>query len=415
MLLPYHAAATSGDSAALPLRVALFTGNYNHIADGVSLTLNRLVAFLEAYGVEVLVFGPTVEEPPMSHAGTLVPLPSVPAPGRPEYRLTTRFPRSVQRKLEAFNPTLVHLATPDFAGFRALKWAKKRGIPVVASYHTHFSSYLKYYSISALEGVFWEYARWFYGQCEHVYVPSRSMAAVLRSHEISDDLRLWERGVDTDRFHPRRRDPAWRRDLGVSDDEVLVTFVGRLVWEKGLHVFADVAEGLAAQGLPVRPLIVGHGPARADLEARLPGTLFAGHLGGGDLPRAYASSDIFLFPSDTETFGNVTLEAMASGLPTVCADATGSSELVQHGRTGYLAPPNSSAAFLDATARLVRDPELRTRMGEHALDRAEHYGWAAVLERLLSYYHEVLAQHDTPPVPSGVEPAPLPAVVPAIS
>ena len=241
------------------------------------------------------------------------------------------------------------------------------------------------------------------------------MAAVLRSHEISDDLRLWERGVDTERFHPRRRDPAWRRDLGVSDDDVLVTFVGRLVWEKGLHVFADVVEGLAAQGLPVRPLIVGNGPARADLESRLPDTLFAGHLGGRDLPKAYASSDVFLFPSDTETFGNVTLEAMASGLPTVCADATGSSELVQHGRTGYLAPPNRSASFLEATARLVRDPELRTRMGEHALDRAEHYGWDAVLERLLTYYREVLAQRDTPPVPTGIEPAVLPSVVPAIS
>ena len=395
-----------GDSTSLPLRLALFTGNYNHIADGVSLTLNRLVAFLEERGVEVLVFGPTVDEPPMEHAGTLVPVPSVPAPGRPEYRLTTRFPKAVRQRLEAFDPTLVHLATPDFVGYRALRWAKERGLPVVASYHTHFSSYLKYYGISALEGLLWQYARWFYGQCEHVYVPSRSMAAVLRSHEICDGLRLWERGVDTERFHPRHRDPAWRDALGVGGDEVLVTFVGRLVWEKGLRVFADVAEGLAQQGLRARSLIVGNGPARADLEARLPQTIFAGHLAGDALSRAYASSDVFLFPSDTETFGNVTLEAMASGLPTVCADATGSSELVQHGTTGYLAPPGHSATFLDYTARLVRDAGLRARMGAHALECAERYGWDAVLDRLLGYYHDVLAQHDVAP---AARLSPLPA------
>lgn len=396
-----------GDSASLPLRLALFTGNYNHIADGVSLTLNRLVAFLEENGVEVLVFGPTVEDPPMDHAGTLVPLPSVPAPGRSEYRLTTRFPKDVRERLEAFNPTLIHLATPDVGGYRALRWAKARRVPVVASYHTHFSSYLKYYGISALEGLFWQYARWFYAQCAHVYVPSRSMAAVLRSHEISEGLRLWERGVDTERFHPRFRDPAWRRSLGVGDDEVLVTFVGRLVWEKGLHVFADVADGLRAQGLPARTLVVGDGPARADLEARLPQTIFAGHLGGPALARAYASSDVFLFPSDTETFGNVTLEAMASGLPTVCADATGSSELVQHGTTGYLAPPGHAPSFLDATARLVRNADLRARMGARALDCAERCGWDAVLERLLGYYHDVLGRHYGLP---ASEPALLPAV-----
>ena len=206
-----YAPVTHGDSASLPLRVALFTGNYNHIADGVSLTLNRLVAFLEACGVEVLVFGPTVPAPPMEHAGRLVPIPSTPIPGRPEYRLTTRFPRAVRRELEAFQPTLVHLATPDLAGYRALRWAKAHDVPVVASYHTHFSSYLKYYNISALEGLFWQYARWFYGQCEHVYVPSRSMAAVLRSHEITEGLRLWERGVDASRFGPQQRDLAWRR------------------------------------------------------------------------------------------------------------------------------------------------------------------------------------------------------------
>ncbi|MDX1532383.1 MAG: glycosyltransferase family 1 protein, partial [Rhodothermales bacterium] len=312
--MPLDSARPGGDSTALPLRVALFTGNYNHIADGVSLTLNRLVAFLLRQGVEVLVFGPTVADPPVEHAGDLVPIPSLPAPGRPEYRISVRFPQAAQDRLKRFDPHLVHIATPDYLGYRALRWAQQRDLPVVTSYHTHFASYLKYYGISALEGVLWEYLRWFYRQCEQVYVPSHAMAAVLRSHEITHGIRLWERGVETDRFHPGHRDPAWRCALGVEPDDVLVAFVGRLVWEKGLAVYADVIEALRADGLPARSVVVGDGPARPDLEARLTGTVFTGHLSGADLARAYASSDVFLFPSDTETFGNVTLEAMSSGL-----------------------------------------------------------------------------------------------------
>ena len=398
----------------LPKRLALFTGAYNHIADGVSLTLNRLVAFLEDQGVEVLVFAPTVDEPALEHAGELVPLPSVPAPGRPEYRVTTRFPRRVREQLEAFGPTLVHLATPDYAGYRALRWANEHGLPAVASYHTHFSSYFRYYHLGAVEPLFWQYARWFYGQCEQVYVPSQSMADVLRSQEITDGLRLWERGVETDRFHPRHRDLAWRRTLGVGDDEVLVSFVSRLVWEKGLGVFADVVEGLAARGLKARSLVVGDGPARDELESRLGETLFTGHLGGDELPRADASSDVVLFPSDTETFGNVTLEAMASGVPTVCADATGSSELVDDGTTGFLVPPDDADGFLDATARLVRDADLRARLGAAARERAEDYAWDVILRRLLGYYHEVLSGHDR--VPSDLTPSPsvAPTATPAV-
>jgi glycosyltransferase involved in cell wall biosynthesis len=388
-----------------PLRVALFTGAYNHIADGVSLTLNRLVRYLESRGIAVQVFAPTVAHPPVAHAGTLVPVPSLAAPVRPDYRISLGLTRSVRRKLAAFNPTLFHVATPDALGFQALRLAEKGGVPVVASYHTHFSSYLKYYKLGFAEPLLWRYLRWFYAHCEHVYVPSHSMADVLRSHGIDAGLRLWQRGVYTDRFNPTHRSLTWRRAVGIDDEDAVIVFVGRLVWEKGLDVYADVIEGLRARHVPHRSLIVGDGPARAELTERLPDTIFTGHLEGEALARAYASSDLFLFPSETETFGNVTLEAMASGLPTVCADATGSSSLVQHGETGFLAPPGETEAFLGYVERLARDRTLRYRMGRQALVHAQAYRWEVILARIVDYYREALDAAAGPRLAEPVETA----------
>jgi glycosyltransferase involved in cell wall biosynthesis len=370
--------------------VALFTGAYNHIADGVSLTLNRLVAHLERRGVEVRVFAPTVDDPALDHAGTLVPVPSVPIPGRSDYRFTLGVTPSVRQELDAFDPTLYHIATPDLLGRHALRIAHDTDTPVVSSYHTHFSSYLKYYHLDLLEPALWAYLRRFYRQCEQVYVPSTAIAEALNDHGITDGLRLWRRGVDTDRFTPRRRSAEWRRAHGIEEGEVVVAFVSRLVWEKGLDVYADVIRRLERQGVPHRSVVVGDGPAREDLEARLPNTTFTGFLKGTDLARAYASSDVFLFPSDTETFGNVTLEAMASGVPTIAADAAGSRDLVDPDTTGLLCPPGDRDAFTEATKRLVLDASLRQRMSTAAHERAQNFTWPTILERMNEYYDEVL-------------------------
>ena len=378
----------SGDGYRAARRVALFTGNYVHIADGVSLTLNRLVRHLRAQGDHTLVFAPTAPEPAITPSGPFHPVPSVPAPGRPEYRLSVAFPRKAQAALEAFNPGLVHLATPDYLGVRALRWAKRHGVPVVASYHTHFASYLKYYRLGVLERALWAFARWFYNQCDEVYVPSPSVGEVLREHGITAPIRLWSRGIEAERFTPAKRSAAWREAYGFRAPVVL--FAGRLVWEKGLDVVAAVIERLEREGVPHHSLIVGDGPAREELEARLTGTAFTGHLDQTALAAAYASSDVFLFPSETETFGNVTLEAMASGLPTVCADAPGSRSLVDDGRTGYLCPPGEMLCFYDAVSGLVRDDAQRARLGAAARRAALSYDWDTIMDRLAGYYDVVL-------------------------
>lgn len=371
------------------LRIALFTGAYNHIADGVSLTLNRLVDYLGHKGAEVRVYAPTVERPALQHAGTLVPVRSIQAPGRPDYRVSLGLSGDAQRDLTGFRPDLFHIATPDFLGLSALRAARSSGTMVVASYHTHFASYLDYYRLGALEGATWAYLRWFYNACRHVYVPTPSMLQVLVQQGITSDLKLWPRGVESDLFNPNKRSLEWRRSQGFADGDVVVTFVSRLVAEKGLRVVVEVAKGLEARGLRHWILIVGDGPERASLGASLPHAVFAGHLKGKDLARAYASSDVFLFPSETETFGNVTLEALASGLPAVVADATGSNALVTDSVTGFLAPPRDSAAFLDRTSRLVENEALRSAMGTAARSSAEKYEWSRILELIVSYYEEL--------------------------
>ncbi len=371
-------------------KVAIFTGNYNHIRDGVSLTLNRLVAFLLKQNVEVLVFGQTVENPALEHAGTLIPVPSIKLPGRPEYRFSRSFPKTVRKKLKDFDPDIVHIATPDYLGLRALKWAKKNQKPIVASYHTHFSSYLKYYRLSLLEPILWKYLKWFYRHCRQVYVPSPSMAKFLKENNIESDLRIWARGIDLDQFNPQKRDEAWREKHGFKEQDVVITFISRLVWEKNLKLYADVVNRLKKKYPQARALIVGDGPAGEGLKKMLPEAVFTGFLTGVELASAYANSDIFFFPSDTETFGNVTLEAMASGLPCVVADATGSRSLVEHGKNGYIAPVERSDKFYKFIEQLIIDETERLKMAGVSLQKAKAYSWKSINNKLLNYYNEVL-------------------------
>lgn len=372
------------------LRVALFTGNYNHIRDGVSLTLNRLVGYLERQKIPVIIFGPTVDEPALDHNGEFIPVPSIPVPGRPDYRLTVGFPDSVQERLNDFNPTLMHLATPDLLGFRAMRYAQSNDIQIVSSYHTHFTSYLKYYNLEMLEMLGWKYLQWFYSQCKHIYVPSPSMADELNQQGIDNGIRIWARGVDTDQFHPEKRSMEWRESIGFKPEEMIVTFVSRLVWEKDLQTYVDTIKKLQNADTTVRAMIVGDGPAQKELEHMLPDAHFTGFITGEELATAYASSDIFLFPSDTETFGNVTLEAMSSGLPCVVADATGSRSLVESGVTGYLAPPRDTEEFAECVYQIAVDEELRDRMGKTARQKAMAYSWDNVNASLVENYREAL-------------------------
>lgn len=371
-------------------KVALFTGNYNHIRDGVSLTLNRLVQFLLENDVEVLVFGPTIKKPKLKHSGTLIGVPSRKLPGRPEYRFTTQFPEDARKQLENFQPDLIHIATPDLLGLKARKWAVENNKPIVSSYHTHFTSYLKYYKLTLLEPVLWKYLRWFYSRCEQIYVPTETMAETLKTKNINGELKIWARGVNLTQFNPSQRDEEWRKSRGFNKDDIVITFISRLVWEKNLKVFAEVLQRLHQKYPQVKAMVVGDGPAGAEMKEMLPWGEFTGFLKGEDLAKAYACSDIFFFPSDTETFGNVTLEAMASGLPCIVADAAGSKSLVKQNYNGFLADAEDCNQFYDYIEQLILDEKLRKEIAAGAVESAKDYSWKNINGKLMSYYVEVL-------------------------
>lgn len=375
-----------------PHRVALFTGNYNYVMDGPARALNLLVKFLEQQGMEVRVYSPTSDTPAFEPNGTLVSVPSISLPGRREYRLGLGMPQSIKDDLEAFKPSLFHIASPDLLGHAALKLAREWDIPVVASYHTRFDTYLRYYGFGVLEPLLTKAIIRFYNQCDQVFVPSASMAEELHAQGINTDLRIWSRGVDHSLFNPGQRDRAWRMSHDIRDSEVLITFVGRLVWEKGLQFLVDTLESLRARCVPFHCLIVGEGPARAKLEKKLPGAIFTGHLSGKALARAYASSDIFFNPSVSETFGNTTLEAMACGAPAVCANATGSRSLVTHNQTGFLAKPNDEDDFVHWLSKLAKSPGLRAAFSRHSVEIAHTFEWDGILQNVMENYYDALGQ-----------------------
>lgn len=367
------------------LRVALFSGNYNYTRDGANQALNRLVGSLLAKGAKVRVYSPKVADPDFPPTGDLIGVPNVPMPvkGRGEYRMPTHLGAAVKRDLEAFAPNIVHLSSPDPSGHAALRWARSRSIPVLASVHTRFETYPRYYNMAFLEPLIVRMLRRFYNRCDALVAPSQSMIDELAAMGMHDRIGLWSRGVDRTIFSSARRDPDWRRNMGLTDDDVAIVFLGRLVMEKGLDVFAESIVRLRQAGILHKVLVIGDGPARGWFETNLPGAVFAGFKTGDDLGQALASGDVFFNPSVTETFGNVTLEAMASGLPVVAAGATGSASLVADKVTGRLVVPSGNnerdaAAFAEVLAPYCADPALRAAHGAAGETRACDYGWEAI-------------------------------------
>ena len=372
------------------LRIALFSGNYNGVRDGANQALNRLVGYLLRQGAQVRIYSPTIEDPAFAATGDLVSVPSVPIPLRSEYRLSLGMPLRVRRDLAKFDPNIIHISSPDVSAHRAVSWARARNLPAVASIHTRFETYLTYYHLQLFEPMLRAELRRLYRRCDALLAPAESMAAVLRAQRMNSNIHIWTRGVDREQFNPGRRDMGWRRGLGIADEELAVMFLGRLVLEKGLDVFSATINELKSRGVPHHPLVIGDGPAKAVFQEQMPTGVFIGQQIGEDLAKAVASSDVFLNPSITEAFGNVTLEAMACGLPVVAAAAVGTTSIVRNGETGTLVKPGDTNGFADALEAYARDPELRRRHGEAGLAYAATMDWDEINASVLRVYESVI-------------------------
>jgi phosphatidylinositol alpha 1,6-mannosyltransferase len=374
------------------LRIALFSGNYNYVRDGANQALNRLVGYLLKQGAQVRVYAPVVANPAFEPTGDLVGIRSLPIPTRSEYRIPLAISGKARRDLEAFAPHVVHLSSPDPVGHQALKWARDRHLPVLASVHTRFETYLRYYNMAWGEPLIEAILRRFYRRCDALVAPSESMAQLLREQRMNYDVSIWSRGVDREIFNPARRDLAWRRAKGIGDNEVTIGFLGRLVMEKGLDVFSDTLDDLTRRGVAHRVLVVGEGPARDWFEARLPQAVFVGFQQGEDLARAVASMDMLFNPSVTETFGNVTLEAMACGLPVIAAAATGSQSLVDDRASGRLVPPGAIHQFAEAIKGYIEDPAMREAHGLAGENRALEFSWDRINQEVADTYLRLIRQ-----------------------
>ncbi|WP_274363388.1 glycosyltransferase family 4 protein [Paenibacillus thermotolerans] len=382
------------------MRVALFTDTYLPDVNGVAKTLGRWAGFLRKKGIECKVFAPTGEErAAVREPNSVERFFSLPFFLYPECKFAVPNPIHINKTLHDFKPDIIHVATPFNLGLYGSHYARKHGIPLVASYHTHFDQYAEFYKLQWMVPLFWKYMLWFHADCRKVYVPSPSALEHLKERGLKN-LEVWSRGIQTELFRDDICREAALREFGIDPRKFVVLYVGRLAPEKSIDVLLQAFEAVPE---PVRSrmelVMAGDGPLRQELaEAQsrrgLPLRLL-GYLHGERLSRLYAGSDVFLFPSVTETFGNVVLEAMACGTPVIGAAAGGVKDNVRHGATGLLCPPGDAAAFAQALLTLYDSPGLLKRLGAGGRHYALTQSWDSVFERLLSSYRGLLEKEQT--------------------
>ena len=373
------------------LRVAYFAGTMLQDHDGVTRVIYKWIEYLTKKKIKNIFISPLIP-PKKSWPTEMHKVPSIKFPLNKEYSLASPEVRYFKKRLDRFKPDIIHVNSPCPLGYAALTYAKKRKIPVIATYHTHFISYAKYYYLEILEPFLWLYTKGFYNNCNKVLVPSKSILSELRQHGLKR-LEYLPHGVDTQAFNRSYRSIKWRKGYGI-DNKIVLLYVGRLVWEKDLKVLADTyAKFESNRSLSF--VIVGDGPIRQDLEKLMPKAIFTGKLIGKELSTAYASSDIFVFPSTTETFGNVILEAMISGLPCVAANKGGSKSAIKNNVTGLLAKPHDCKDFTKKVKYLIHHPKLRKQMAQHAVEYAEKQSWNLICERLFKEYYKLLNKNYT--------------------
>ena len=343
---------------------------------------------VESRGGEVQVV--TVSDPDAVPDPQVDRWPSIPFWAYPQLQMAAPRRALALDLIEKWKPNLIHATTEFGVGLGGLIGAREKRVPFVSSYHTHFTAYLRHYKLTVLDAIGWPFLRWFHNAGRITWAPSEIVRRELEANGFIR-TRVWSRGVDPAQFHPRFRSNELRRRLGVADDGLLVVYVGRLAPEKGIDVALEAMRGVMERhGTKVSFALAGHGPDEARCRAAAPErAVFTGRLTGRALSEFYASADIFVFPSITETFGNVVLEAMASRLALVAPDRGATTELAST-ETALQFRAGDAAALAACVERLLQDAALRARVSSAAFAVAETRTWDAVFDRLIADYLEAL-------------------------
>ena len=370
------------------MKIALFADTYSPEINGVTNTLNRLVSYYEASGIDYRIFVPKYDTEQTDQ--NIERFYSLKFFLYPESRVT--FPNLIRltRSLTEFQPDLIHLMTEYNMGVTGLYYGKKNGIPTISNYATNFFQYADYYKFNLLDPIIWNYMRWFHNQNDITLCPSHATRNLLRKHGIYR-TDIFSREIDTKNFHPMYRSHNFRKSLGMENKTVFL-YVGRISVEKDLDILSEGCHAIQeAYKNQAAFVITGDGPYRKKCRTMFPdGTLFTGYKKGRELAEIYASCDIFICPSSTETFGNVVLEAMASGIPVIGADAGGVGEMIQQRHTGLKFKPRNPKELIQCMKELMLDINLRYSLKENGRNYCMNRSWNKIFDALMDIYRETL-------------------------
>ncbi|MEK5382883.1 glycosyltransferase family 4 protein [Niallia sp. FSL W8-0635] len=373
------------------MKIAIFSDTYFPQVNGVAQTLRRLSNHLDKKQITYQVYSP--ENKSSTTYPNINQFPSLPFFLYPECRTVITNPKKIENNLKQFKPDLIHLATPYMMGLYGLFAAKKLNIPVVSSYHTNFDQYLKYYHASLLEPFLWKYLKWFHQSTEKIFVPSKETQKKLESLNFSD-LKVWGRGIDSDLFKPNTDAKEQIKKKFHIREKYILLFVGRLAPEKDLDTLNKIVDKLPSNIKDsVHWLIVGDGPSKEmweEKEKKQNNMTLTGYIKGDELARIYAGADLFVFPSYTETFGNVVLEAMACGTPAIVANEGGVKDFVIDNVNGRICEKRNAESFIVAISELLGNEKMRLGMGREARGYALTQSWNSIFDGLLSDYYEVI-------------------------
>ena len=367
-------------------RLAVVTETYPPEVNGVAMSMARVVDGLNRRNHDVQLIRPRQSAKMAVQAGASQPdvdevlTKGLPVPLYPNLRMGVPSKRSLVKLWSLKRPDVVHIATEGPLGWSALQAAQHLSLPVTSDYRTNFHAYGKHYRLGLLSKPIMGYLRKFHNRCDATMVPTEAMRALLAERGF-EKLTVVGRGVDAHRFDPARRSAAMRESWGAGPDDLVMGYVGRLAPEKNLGAVLAAYEGVKAVQPRARLVFVGDGPMRAELAARAPDAVFAGQRSGDDLVAHYAGLDLFLFASLTETFGNVTTEAMASGCAVVAFESAAAGELIRSGVNGWLAGAGKEADFVSAVRLAAFDAVARRSVADAARMTARRLDWGDITAR----------------------------------